>query len=291
MDTKFAYSRVGQAAQQEVRELREENRAQVLSLLAQDPVQSVILRGLILDYGLCGAELRGNFYGYFANNQLAGVALIGHQIIAFGAEEAWPYFAHKAVELNARGYLMLGPQPQVEALWHHLAQQGRETQRVSAQRLYVCQAPRMCADRLQLLRANFAELDVIVDAQAEMALEESGIDPRETDLGGFRHRVGERIERKRVWVKIEDGKVVFKADLFSDTPDTVYLEGVWVHPEYRQRGIAKSCLVELVQRLLKKHQALCLLTNEEESAAHQVYEQVGFVHVANYEARFLAPLA
>ena len=291
MRTNLAYALPPEVEKREVRELHEEDRDEVMSLLHRDPVQSVILRGLILDHGLCAPELRGSFYGYYENNQLVGVALIGHQIVVFGVDEALPYFAHKAVEVKARGYLMLGPQAQIEALWNHLAQQGRATRRVSAQRLYVCQKPRQTPDRLQLLRANFAELDVIVDAQAEMALEESGLDPRLSDLAGFRHRIAERIERKRVWVKIEEGKVIFKADLFSDTPETVYLEGIWVHPEYRQRGIAKSCMEELVQRLLKDHQAVCLIANEEETAAHRVYEHAGFTQVAAYEARFLAPPA
>lgn len=289
METNFAYSRRSETAQGEIRELHEEDRVPVMSLLLQDPVQSVILRGLILDYGLCGAELRGSFYGYFTDHQLVAVALIGHQIITFGEDEALPYFAHQAVEMKARGYLMLGPQARVEALWDALAQYGRETRRVSAQRLYVCQQPAARLERMQLLRANVAELEVILDAQAEMVMEASGIDPRLTDPAGFRHRVAERIERKRVWIKIEDGKVVFKAELFSDTPDTVYLEGVWVHPEYRQRGLGKSCLTELVHRLLKNHRTICLLSNEDEPLAHQVYEDAGFVHTAAYQARFLTP--
>ena len=289
MQTHLAHPHSNAGEQREVRKLWEEDRHEVLAILQQNPAQSVILRGLILDYGLCGAELRGSFYGYFADHRLAAVALLGHQIIVFGADESLPHFAHKAAELKVRGYLILGPQTQVETLWNYLSRQGRTTQRMSAQRLYVCRQPRQKPDRLQLLQANFAELDMVVNAQAEMALEQSGIDPRLKDLAGFRHRVEERIERKRVWVKIEEGKVIFKADLFSNTPEAVYLEGVWVHPNYRERGVAKSCLTELVHRLLKNHQTVCLIANEEEKAAHQVYEHVGFVHTADYEARFLTP--
>ncbi|MFN7929469.1 MAG: GNAT family N-acetyltransferase [Blastocatellia bacterium] len=289
MATNFAYDHSPFADIGEVRELGEADRAQVLSLLATAPVQNVILRGLILDHGLCGAELRGSFHGYFVNQQLLGVALLGHQIITFGAAAALPLWAAQAVARQARGYLMLGPEAEAEALWQHLAAAGRQTRRVSTQRLFVCQQPKAKLERLQLLRANFAELDVIAEAQAEMALEESGIDPRLTDPAGFRHRVAERIERKRVWVKIEDGKVVFKADLFSDTPDVVYLEGIWVHPAYRQRGVGKSCLAELVHRLLKSHTTICLFSNEEEKVAQQVYEYAGFAPVATYQARFLAP--
>jgi hypothetical protein len=206
-------------------------------------------------------------------------------------DDALPGFAQAAVESRAKGHMIFGPQAQVEAFWEYLSQHGRETKLVSTQRWYACRRPRRPLDGLQLQRANFAELDVVADAQAEMALEVSGTDPRLSDPAGFRHRVAERIERKRTWVKIEDGKVVFKAELVSETPETVYLEGIWTHPGYRNRGIAKSCLTELVHRLLRDHQVVCLLTDEEERAAQRVYEQVGFVHCEDYQARFLKPLA
>jgi predicted GNAT family acetyltransferase len=133
-------------------------------------------------------------------------------------------------------------------------------------------------------------LEVVATAQAEMAFEASGTDPRLSDPEGFRRRVAERIERGRIWVKIEEGKVVFKADLMSVTPEVVYLEGIWTHPDYRGRGIAKSCLTELVHRLLRQHLMVCLLVEPDEKAAIKVYEHVGFVHREEYQARFLKPL-
>jgi len=132
---------------------------------------------------------------------------------------------------------------------------------------------------------------VVADAQAEMSLEESGTDPRLTDLEGFRCRVAERIERKRTWVKLQDGQVVFKAELQSVTPEVVYLEGIWTHPDYRNRGIAESCLTELAHRLLRQHLVLCLAVEAHEQAALRVYKQVGFVYREDYQARYLTPLA
>jgi uncharacterized protein len=275
--------------QVELRELREADHKQVLSLLAQDPVHNVILRGLIMDHGMCAPELRGILYGYFDYDQLTGVALIGHQLFVYAPDEALTLIARKAVETQARIHIILGPEEQVEKLWSHLAQAGRETRRLSAQRMYLCQRTNQTPVRQQLIRANYAELDVVADAQAEMALEASGVDPRQSDPAGFRHRVVERLERKRIWVKIAEGKVVFKADILSDTPDTVYLEGIWTHPDYRDQGIAKRCLAELVQQLLWTRQTVCLFTDDSEKVAQRVYEHVGFQFAATYQARFLFP--
>lgn len=289
MNPHISHSLPMSEGQTELRELREAEREQVLSFLAKDPVHTIVLRGLIMDYGMCAPELRGILYGYFQDNKLTGVTLIGHQLFVFAADEVLALIAQKVMEIQARVHLILGPEEQVEKLWSYLAQAGRETRRMSAQRMYVCQQTNQTSARQQLIRANYAELDFVANAQAEMAMEASGVDPRQSDPAGFRHRVVDRLERKRVWIKIADGKVVFKADILCDTPDTAYLEGIWTHPDYRNQGIAKSCVAELVQQLLCTRKAVCLFTDDSEAVAQRVYEHVGFQFAATYQARFLFP--
>ena len=261
---------------QAVCELREADREQVLSLLAQDPVRSVILRGLILDYGMCAPELRGVFYGYFTDEQLTGVALIGHQLIVFAADDALASFAQKAVEVQARLYMILAPEQQVEKLWAYLSQFGRETRRTSAQRSYVCQQSGPTPERRQLLRPIMPNWmwspmrkpkwpwKPVVLIHVRVTWRASAI---ALSSGWNANAFGSRSK---------EGKVIFKAEILSDTPDTVYLEGIWTHPEYRNRGIAKSCMAELVSHLLRDHQTICLFTDETEQTAQRVYEQVGF---------------
>lgn len=66
----------------------------------------------------------------------------------------------------------------------------------------------------------------IADAQAEVALMESGTDPRERDAKGFLERVMRRIEQDRVFVVIANGLLIFKADVVARTESTAYLEGI-----------------------------------------------------------------
>jgi ribosomal protein S18 acetylase RimI-like enzyme len=278
-----------EVSQRRVRELSEEDRAEVLSLLSEDPLRSVLLRGMIEDHGICHPSHRGSFFGYYEDDRLAGVALLGHHILIHAEPEALSYFARAAAASGAKGHLILGPQAQVEEFWAHFSEQGRETKQISQQLWYVCHQPQLALDQMQLRRANLDELDVVAEAQAEMAREASGTDPRLSDPEGFRQRVAERIKQGRTWVKILDGKVVFKAELMRVTPEVVYLEGVWTHPEYRNRGIAQSCLTELVHRLMRQALAVCLLVESEEKAAIRVYEKVGFTYREDYQARFLKP--
>lgn len=290
LTSQYACRRPLEVCQREVRELSEIDRAQVLEFLTQDPIQNIIMRGMLVDHAIGHPAHRGRFFGYYEDGQLAGVALLGHQILIYAEDVAFSYFAQAAAAAQTKGHLILGPHAQVEAFWEYFSQTGRETKHTSEQLWYVCHQPRLTLDRLQLRRANLAELDMVVEAHAEMAYELSGTDPRVSDPEGFRCRVADRIERKRIWVKIDDGKVIFKADLWSVTPEAVYLEGIWTHPDYRSRGMATSCMAELVVRLLRQQQAVCLLVEADNPSAIRVYEEVGFVYRENYQARFLKPL-
>ncbi|HZS10502.1 MAG TPA: GNAT family N-acetyltransferase [Blastocatellia bacterium] len=279
----------------EVRELEEADHARVLEYLATDPLQGVHLQSQIEDYGIRSPKHRGLLCGCFEDGQLAGVALLGHAILLFtgpeNEEAVLRGFARAAAEMRAKGHVIFGPRRQVEIFWTQLARFGRETRLVHNHLWYVCEEPRLPLERLQMQKAGPEEIDVVAEAQAEMVREESGIDPRIADPEGYRRRAAERIERGRTWVKIEDGRVVFKAELQSITPEAIYLEGIWTHPEYRQRGIAKSCVAELTHRRLNQQQVICLVVEPDKLVARRVYEQVGFSRCGEYQARYLKPLA
>jgi len=294
MRTKLAVLSVGERPHQvngrAVRELTEADYDSVLALLSEDPLGGIHLRSMIEDHGLCHHSHRGRFFGYYEGGRLAGVALLGHAILIYAGSSALGHFAQAAADSQATGHVIFGPRTQVETFWEHFSRHGRETKLVREHYWYVCRQPRLMPSGLPLRQATLAALDVVADAHAEMAYEESGTDPRVSDSEGFRRRVAERIERGRVWVKLEGGRVVFKADLASETSDAVYLEGVWTHPDYRKRGIAQSCLSELVCRLARQQKVICLAAEPHEQTALRVYERVGFVRCEDYQARFLKPL-
>ena len=274
-----------------VRELSEQDFTSAIELLEEAPMRAVHLRGLIDDYGICHPALRGRLFGYYEDDRLVNLALLGHHILIYKEREGLAAFAEKAAETGASGHLILGPTPQVEEFWSHLQRFGRQTRLLSSQLWYVYQKPRPTATAPHLTLATTERLNEITDLQARLVEEESGRDPRYLDLEGFRQRVKERIRRQRTWVKMSAGKIIFKAELVCETPAAVYLESIWTHPDFRNQGIATSCVGELVSRFSFKKKAICLLVAPEEVAALHVYRRVGFVHDDNYQARFLHPLA
>ena len=123
--------------------------------------------------------------------------------------------------------------------------------------------------------------------QAQLAFEESGVNTLTVDPEGFRKRCLRRIEQGRTWVAVEDGKLIFKADVISQTSEVVYLEGIWVREEKRNSGAAVGFMSELSQKLLQEAKSICLLVNETNRRAQNFYKKCGFLFRATYKTIFL----
>jgi ribosomal protein S18 acetylase RimI-like enzyme len=270
-----------------VRELTEEDQGAALDLLATYQVASVHLKGMIEDHGICSVKHRGHFYGYYEDDRLKGVALLGHAAMFCCGPAALPLFAAALVEGEIECRFVFGPQTTVEAFQKYLSVFGYEVTLVRDFHWYVCREARIPVQQLQLQRADINHLDAVAEAQADMLREATGSDPRESDPDGFRERVKDRIERGRTWVKVEGGKVIFKAELQCITAEAIYLEGIWTHPEQRGRGVAKACVAELTHRRLRQQQSICLVVEPEEKVAMHIYQQAGFAHNDEYKACYL----
>jgi predicted GNAT family acetyltransferase len=135
--------------------------------------------------------------------------------------------------------------------------------------------------------ARVTELELVMPIQAELALVESGINPMEVDPEGFRARCLRRIEQGRTWVVLENDLLVFKADVISKTSEVIYLEGIWLREDCRQRNLGVRLMSNLMRRLLEDTKSICLLVNETNSWAQGFYLKCGFRFRSTYETIFL----
>ncbi|MGZ8797659.1 MAG: GNAT family N-acetyltransferase, partial [Thermoanaerobaculia bacterium] len=106
-----------------------------------------------------------------------------------------------------------------------------------------------------LTEARFATLDdleQLVPACAAMHKEEVGIDPLERDAAGYRERIRELIDRRRAIVHVRDGLIASKCEFSAVSEDAVQLMGVWTHPQFRRRGLAKVTLREVCGHLFRR---------------------------------------
>jgi len=124
-------------------------------------------------------------------------------------------------------------------------------------------------------------------AIATLAFEESGVNPLQADPEGFRLRCLRRIQQGRTWVVVDNGSLVFKGEVISQTTNVAYLEGIWTRHDKRQNGDSVRYLCELSRKLLQEVNSVCLLVNEKNLRAKAFYRKCGFLFRASYKTIFL----
>lgn len=272
-----------------VHALRNEDRTEVLDFLGARPIHTVFMRSFIYDNGIESEFNRGRFYACRnQQGQLEGVALIGHAtFIEATSDEVVAAFADVARQCST-AHLILGEHDIVKEFWRHFAQPGQTPRRICRELLFEQQWPIEKHDPVPGLRlATPADMPILLPINAEMVMQESGVNPLVTDPEGFRRRWLRRIEQRRVWVLIEDGRLIFNTDIMCETPDVIYLEGIYVSPQERGKGYGLRCLSQLSHTLLQRANSLCLLSQEENDAAHAFYRRAGFLTRSFYDSIFL----
>lgn len=275
-----------------VQPLTSEHKQEVLAFLAARPVHTVLMTDFILSNGLVSALNRGAFYACRGGRgELEGVALVGHLTLFEARTEAvLPAFA--LVARNCPSVrLVMGEQDQVERFWNCYAETARAPRLVGRELLLEQQRlPSRQYESVPGLRpATSDDLTAVMAAHAEIAFKECGVDPMKIDPVGFQLRTRRRIERQRVWVWVEHGRLIFKADVAASTSQVVYLEGIYVNPEDRGKGYGSRCLARLGRDLLSRVESVCLLVNKENQQARNLYQSVGYKLRSCYNTVFLQP--
>ena len=270
-------------------QLNQTNEAEAFDFLAARPIHTVFMSSLIRDNGLVSPLNRGSFYACRDHyGRLEGVALLGHAtVIEARTENSLARFARLAGNcLNA--HLIRGEQEVIKNFWKYYPSNGQAPRLICSEMLFEQRGSVPATEGVNDLRpATLSDLDKVVAVNASMALEEGGSSPLKRDPGGFRSRTARRIQQGRVWVWIEDNRLIFKADVVGQTPQATYLEGVHVHVEERRRGYGMRCLTNLSSILLASSQSICLTVNERNKMALNFYEKAGFQFHSHYETIYL----
>lgn len=254
---------------------------EVLAFLSQRPIHTVFMSGLIRDNGLVNFANRGTFYGCRdQEDRLTGVALIGPKtVIEAHNASALEAFANLTPN-NLTAHLIRGEQQQIEYVLDKYAESGRLPRLLSREILMEqTAATRDVTAEPNLRVASLGDLESVVSINAALVIEESGVDPLLKDRQGMWERTARRIDQGRVWILIESNRVLFKADIISETPQTAFIEGVFVRPEVRRKGYGLRCMTQLGRNLLGRVPSICLVVNEENERALAFYQK------ANYQIR------
>lgn len=271
--------------------LNDSSKPEVLDFLQARPAQTAMLSGLIHDNGLRSDFNRGDFYGCRnEHGELEGVALIGHATLFEARSESALYSLANRAQKCTGTHMLMGEQDGVQMFWEFYAGRQAQMRKRCREHLLELRLPVELSEEVSGLRLATAEdVDSILPIHAQMAFEESGVNPLETDPEGFRQRYLRRIQKQRSWVRIDSGNVVFKAEIVSETPHVAYLEGVWVNPDNRSQGQGTNCVLQLSKHLLSRSESVCLFVNEDNASALRFYERMGFKDKDSFDTIFLQP--
>ena len=247
-------------------------------LLDADPVTNVFLRSELRLLGTSapwwcvsdGAELRA-------------ALLAGPLTVPYVPDPADAPRLADATRAHTPPHLMVGPREAVLAL-HRCTELRRRAREIRDPQ------PMMTVDRRSLrvlppapIRPTTRrDLDAISSAAAMMHREEMSGDSAPPDGAAWRTRMAQLVDRGWSWAWIEGGEVIFKAELSAWTPDVVQVQGVFVAPSRRGRGVATSGMAALCAMLLDTVPLVTLYVNGYNHGAQRVYRRVGFEHRGDF---------
>ncbi len=255
-------------------------------LAAEDPVVNVFAVHRARVTNLEPRWLGGEVWGRFDGGRLRAACHVAANLVPVQATtDDARVFAERALTRSRTVSTILGPQEPVQAIWDVVAEAwgAPREQRWDQPHLEIATDPKVAADPL-VRRTTLADVEALYPACVAMYTEEVGVSPEQ--FGGadfYRTRVRNLISRGWSFARIEEGRVVFKAEVASLSPAAAQVQGVWVDPELRGQGLGvagMAAVVEAVRRDLAP--VVSLYVNDYNVAARRIYERVGFRQTATF---------
>jgi predicted GNAT family acetyltransferase len=269
-----------------LRLLVDRDREEALALCDRDPVANVFVSARLRTSGLDPVSLGAQVWGYYEGSRLVSACYVGANMVPVEAVPAATIaFAERARLQGRRCSSITGRADAVRALWSHLAPfWGRPREIRDPQPLLaIAGDPLVEPDRkVRLVRRD--EIGTLLPASIAMFTEEVGVSPIGPDGGAvYRARVTELVVSGRSFARIDDGIVVFKAEVGAVTPQACQVQGVWVPPHLRNRGHAAAGMASVVaaaRRTLAP--VVSLYVNDFNAPARAAYHRVGFTQVGEF---------
>jgi len=266
--------------------LGDAERGAVQRLLDRDPYAGAQVAEQVSTFGLAWWRTEARVFGYGPRRELESLCWLGNNLIPVHATPpAVAAFADLA-GLNPRTCSSLvGTADAVLDLWSRLARSwGRARDVRPCQPLLATGTPAAVAADPEVRLVRPGELSALYPAAVAMYTEEVGVSPA-ADGGdrAYRDRIAELVRGRRVYARFVDGRVVFKAELAAVTRHTAQVQGVWVAPEWRGRGLATRGMAAVVRDTLRRvAPTVSLYVNDYNHPARTVYARCGFRRVGTF---------
>ncbi|MFE0688658.1 GNAT family N-acetyltransferase [Streptomyces xiamenensis] len=253
-----------------------------LALLAREPLANAFVTARVIESGLDPRLLGGELWGWYHRGQLRSLCFSGANLVPIdAAPAALRAFAERALREGRRCTSIVGPAPATAALWAHLEPHWGPARAVRAHQPLMATStapPAITPDPLvRPMRKD--EMDLVLPAAVAMFTEEVGVSPLTAQDGGlaYQSRVAETVGTGRCFARVEDGRIVFKAEIGAVTPHACQLTGVWTAPDRRRTGLAAAGLATVIRHALDTcAPVVSLYVNDYNAPALALYRRLGF---------------
>ncbi|MFF0742045.1 GNAT family N-acetyltransferase [Streptomyces sp. NPDC004111] len=260
---------------------------EALALLESEPVNNAFVTSRVQVAGLDPWRLGGEMWGWYEGGTLRSLCYSGANLVPICATpEAVRGFAERARRTGRRCSSIVGPAEPTAQLWRLLEPSWGPAREVRAHQ------PLMVAERMPdditpdplVRRIRKNEMETIMPACVAMFTEEVGVSPMAGDGGLlYQARVAELVGAGRSFARIEDGKVVFKAEIGAATATACQIQGVWVAPEHRGKGLSVTGMAAVLRYALADvAPVVSLYVNDFNAPARASYRRVGFQEVGAF---------
>ena len=252
----------------------------VRRVLEVDPLTSVFVASRIAASGLDRWRLGAQLWGYPATGPLRALCHAGANLVpVLDDPAAAAAFAVRAANEGRRCLSIVGTHTAVSAMWDRLAPLWGPARDVRAHQpfLVLDDEPLVESDPL-VRRVRPDEVDALYPSSVAMFTEEVGISPEAVDGGAaYRASVTDLVRSGRAFARFERGRVVFKAEVGVVSPAVCQVQGVWVAPSHRGRGLAAPGMAAVVRAArADMAPAVTLYVNDFNTRARRAYAAVGF---------------
>ncbi|MBA3945294.1 MAG: GNAT family N-acetyltransferase [Herpetosiphonaceae bacterium] len=100
-----------------------------------------------------------------------------------------------------------------------------------------------------------------------------------SDCGWSAADFDQLLQGRRPWAIVHDDLIICRASAGYDTPWTAEVLGLWTHPAYRKRGLARSLVAAICDDILARKPIAAYSTTFENLASQHVARAVGLKHV------------
>ncbi|WP_074437026.1 DUF4081 domain-containing GNAT family N-acetyltransferase [Tessaracoccus massiliensis] len=259
------------------------DRERVARFLATNPVENLFLASKVDAFGIDRRRL-GVIHGFERDGELTSLLLDGGTAFIAGFDpEALPAFVDQLGPIR-RCSSILGPAISVLGLFVGLAERyrgswgGVSNIRKRQPLMVLDHLPDVPPDR-RVRQLTMDDYPSYLDASVHMYTDEIGSSPFKYG-GGYERFVKDRLKQGDAYGIVDaKGTVIFKADLGPKLGDQAQLQGVWVAPHLRGRGISTPALAGMFHLAMEQYPVISLYVNDFNTPAIRSYERLGFREV------------